>query len=98
MQRAEVLKPRITWQLCVAFVLSLLVHSFTVILAVIGIHWLVIGIGGVIRSDNTMLFVLFGPMALVTAWATRPRLDKAPECLPREAFPTLFELADRIAD
>ncbi|NEA62370.1 M48 family metalloprotease [Streptomyces sp. SID12488] len=79
-----------------AYVIALLIHALTAVLAVTGIWWVVSGWGE--------FRMLPGGFLLLLGWALRPRLNRLPKdedagvVLRRPDAPELFALIDEIAE
>ncbi len=89
--QAEFVKPRLTLSTLLAFALAALIHALTLGAIILGVALLIAG-----RSN---LFALLGAIiCLAVAWFLRPRATQLQgEIVPRDQFPTLYSLADQIA-
>lgn len=75
-----------------AAALAALVHGVTIALVVLGVAFLV---GG--WPHPAIMF--FGPVFLLVAWLTRPRLGRVPDdIVARAEVPALYRLVDSVAD
>jgi heat shock protein HtpX len=86
------LRPTIHLSTVLAFVIATLVHGIALGFAILGV-WIII------NSWPNVWLGLIGALCLAIAWFFRPRFAKLNgEVLPREQYPTLYRLADRVAD
>jgi hypothetical protein len=85
------LKPRLTVSKVSAFALAAVVHSLTFFIAGLGVALIIFG-------WPVLYFVLPGAPCLGVAWVLRPRIPTYDEqVVPRDQFPTLCGLTNRIA-
>jgi Zn-dependent protease with chaperone function len=86
------LRPRLTVSKVLAFGFAAIVHALTLVVATLSVVLIV-------RGWPNVILVAAGVLSLGVAWLLRPRIPKLrDEVLPRERFPTLYALVDRIAE
>src|SRR5262249_14719152 len=89
--KADAIKPRLTLSKALVFVIAALVHLIT-------LAFFVVGLGVIIGGWPKPLLILGGAVCLVVAAGLRPRLPKPHGAiLPREDAPTLYQVADGVA-
>lgn len=89
--RGDTLQPRWTLSKLAAFVLAGLVHSLTLLFAILGIR-LIVG------DRSYPILMAIGVICLLIAWTLRPRVGKMPPgVIRREQFPALYKAADGVA-
>ncbi len=89
--QAKSLRPTLTISKGLAIVLATLVHALTLIFGILGIALIV-------RGWPNFLIAFFGLLCILIAWLLRPRFAKLKdELAPRDTFPTLYRIADNIA-
>jgi Zn-dependent protease with chaperone function len=89
--KAESLRPTLTLSKVLAYSLAALVHSFTIILVVVGIVLL-------LRGWSNLFAIFGGLLCLGIAWLLRPRMPKSPdEVAHKDKFPTLYKITNDVA-
>jgi Zn-dependent protease with chaperone function len=91
------LKPRFTLRLLMVLVLSLLIQSLTILLAILGINWLILTVSTSTDPNARVSYLMLAIIGLGLTWAMAPRSGKAPVSLKRKDFPNIYALTDRIA-
>lgn len=85
------LKPSWNRSKCIAFILSAIIHSFTLFFLMTGMYLLLTGWANIFRLFLSLL-------CLGIFWVIHPRISKFPkEVIPRSKIPTLYELTDVIS-
>ncbi|HEX2088995.1 MAG TPA: M48 family metalloprotease [Actinomycetota bacterium] len=84
-------RPRLTAATVLGTAIAVVVHAITLAL--------IVGAALFFLTGLSIAKVVAGVLCLLVAWVLRPRLGKPPPgVLPRDRFPTLYELTDRMAD
>lgn len=84
-------RPRLTAATVLGTAIAVAVHAVTLAL--------IAGAAVFFLTGLSIAKVIAGALCLLVAWVLRPRLGKRPPgVLPRDRFPALYGLADRVAD
>lgn len=92
LQDRQSLMPTATWSQVAGNALAILVHCLTIVSALTGLALLILG-------WPKFFAILSGVILIGIAWIMFPRFSKTPyDALPKDEFPMLYALADRISD
>jgi hypothetical protein len=94
------LLPHLTIGKTIAYVLAMFIHGVTLLILWVAVSNLILGIIaiGEQNSGAAMVELFVGGLALLAAFALRPRLGRIPKgALERDKFPAIYGRADRIA-